>query len=586
MAHKSCHRSGLPGSMRPLLQLFVLVTFVDGFGIPLKMSAQPNAQQQPSTPHTSGSNKREIMFYNSLSRTKDVFEPIIPGKVSMYTCGPTVYDYAHVGNFRAFLTYDTIKRVLLYFGYNVDHICNLTDIDDKIIKRCNEQNISLMELTHKFANLFMDDLKALNIVPARAYPRATDHIPEMVQLIQDLKRNGLAYQSDEGSWYFNVAEKEGYGQQLVTLDLAGMKKRSGSETAGAIRGTDADEYDAEKVGVRDFALWKSHKPDFDREDATWDTEIGRGRPGWHLECSAMAKKYLGDTIDLHAGGVDLTFPHHENEIAQSEGSSGCRFCNCWMHNGFVNIGAKDEKMSKSKGNFLTLRTACPKPDDVRAYRYLVVSSYYRNPLSFTDAAMGAARGALKRIDALRTKLDGVLEDGGFISEDGVVDGVIAPVVTEQLEKFDRAIADDLAMPRAAACLFAVLKAAEGEFKRFAKETKNAEKDGDSAVTVEPLDLAGLATVNHALLKMDEVFGLFYEVPSPMKDDSNGSTNDAASLESDAAIPAEVMKLVSERIIAKDSKDWDLADSLRSQITQLGFAVKDLKDSDPIVSRIE
>ncbi len=248
----------------------------------------------------------------------------------MYTCGPTVYDCAHVGNFRAFLTYDVLKRVLTYLGYDVDHICNLTDVDDKIIKRCEREGVTLLELTRKFESKFFDDLEALNIIKAREYPRATDNIDEMAKLILDLEKNGLAYQSDEGSWYFSVSKKEGYGTKLVDLKPEEMKL--GASGAGAQRDMDADEYDAEKEGARDFCLWKAFKPEFDREDATWDpvvviTEpdgesvernIGRGRPGWHLECSAMARKYLGDTIDLHAGGIDLKFPHHENEIAQSE----------------------------------------------------------------------------------------------------------------------------------------------------------------------------------------------------------------------------------------------------------------------------
>ena len=260
-----------------------------------------------------------LSLFNSLKREKEAFNPIKPGKISMYTCGPTVYDHAHVGNFRAFLTYDVLKRAFEYFGYNVDHICNLTDVDDKIIARCDRESISLEELTNKYAELFMEDLALLNIVPARMYPRATQHIEEMVQMIQDLEKNDLAYQSEEGSWYFNVQNKEGYGKQLVDLDVSNLKQKA-SGTVGAIRGsnTDADEYDADKVGVQDFALWKAYKPDFDRDDATWDTRIGKGRPGWHLECSAMAKKYLGETIDIHCGGIDLKFPHHENEIAQSE----------------------------------------------------------------------------------------------------------------------------------------------------------------------------------------------------------------------------------------------------------------------------
>jgi hypothetical protein len=281
---------------------------------------------------------RRLTLYNSLTRTKSSLIPLKSPSVTMYTCGPTVYDHAHVGNFRAFLTYDVLKRVLTYLGYEVDHVCNLTDVDDKIIRRCEREGASLLELTRKFEGKFFDDLDALNIVRARAYPRATDHIQEMAQLIVDLERNGLAYQSEEGSWYFAVSKKDGYGTRLVQLDPEQLKKGASVETGGggAQRGAlDADEYDAEKEGARDFCLWKAYKPEFDREDATWDPiveleggqikNIGRGRPGWHLECSAMARKYLGNTIDLHMGGVDLKFPHHENEIAQSEVRYGIFF---------------------------------------------------------------------------------------------------------------------------------------------------------------------------------------------------------------------------------------------------------------------
>ncbi len=522
--------------------------------------------------------KPRIKFYNSLSRTKDPFQPVCDSDdaagddnvVKMYTCGPTVYDYAHVGNFRAFLTYDVVKRTLQYFGYDVLHICNLTDIDDKIIARCDRENVGLLELTRKFEGLFMKDLEALNIIKAQKYPRATEHIDEMVQMIQDLHANGLAYQSDEGSWYFAVDKKEGYGQQLVNLDTSNMKQNA-SGMAGkqrtAAASIDADEYDTEKEGVRDFALWKAFKPDFDRDDATWDTKIGKGRPGWHLECSAMAKKYLGNEkpIDIHCGGVDLKFPHHENEIAQSEGASpcNCQFCNFWIHNGFVNIG--DEKMSKSKGNFLTLRTACPSPMEVRAYRYLVVSSQYRNPLSFTQEAMKASQKALKRMDILQQKLEEVLPNTDDASDDR--ESEIVTVVEKQLQNFEAALLDDLAMPRASASLFAIIKAAENEFKRVGK---------DSSAT---LDLVGLQAVHNAIQQMDQVFGIFYEVPSNEEDKNDGDDDDSDS------IPQEVLELVQSRTSAKDAKDWSLADELRDRITELGFVVKDVKGGEPIVSRV-
>ena len=564
------------------------VVFVQSFGIPsihskvtLKVIRKNTSRSvslfmSNNDLTTDQQQKPTLNLYNSLSRSKEPFVSLQPNKVSMYTCGPTVYDYAHVGNFRAFLTYDIVKRTLSYFGYDVDHICNLTDVDDKIIKKCTTESKSLFEITRKYEDLFLDDLHALNIIPARLYPRATEHIDEMVTLIQELEKEGLAYQSDEGSWYFNVAKKDGYGQQLVNLDVANMKANA-SGLAGAQRSSgesdntdvdiDADEYDADKVGARDFALWKAYKPNFDRDDAVWDTAIGKGRPGWHLECSAMARKYLGDSIDIHCGGIDLKFPHHENEIAQSEGATGKKFCSCWLHNGFVNIG--DEKMSKSKGNFLTLRGACPTSIDVRAYRYLVVSSQYRNPLSFTEEAMKAAKSALSRLDAIMAQLNKMLskqDDDKIASGD---DSVMVSNVSKELQNFETALVDDINMPRASASLFSVIKVAEGEFKRLKKE------EGSSP------DLQGLQAARDALLQMDQIFGLLYTVPAAKNEDGTIIEEDSA----DDEIPANVLDLVKSRSAAKEAKDWELADSLRSRITELGFAVKDVKGGEPIISRL-
>jgi cysteinyl-tRNA synthetase len=466
----------------------------------------------------------------------------------MYTCGPTVYDFAHVGNFRAFLTYDVLKRVLVYLGYTVTHVCNLTDVDDKIIKRANEQGLKdVSELTLKFEGLFMADLQALNIVPADQYPRATQHITEMMDMILELADKGLAYETPDGSWYFSTQKQAGYGQQLVELKYDDMEQSDRSDAAG-------------KEHFADFCLWKSFKEGFDRDDMAWSSDrIQRGRPGWHVECSAMARKYFGDnTIDLHGGGVDLKFPHHENEIAQSEGCmDGRTFCNCWFHNGFVNLD--NEKMSKSLGNFLTLRTACPSPDDVRAYRYLVVSSQYRNPLAFTPAGMQAAKNAIKRVDKVKAELEQAISGPQSQSDATAVDDGTAS-------------RDDLSMPRAAASLFALVKAAEGEFKRVAKQDDGA----------APLDLAGLKAILLAMEDMDRIFGIFYRVPVSEDDEEEGVDGDSL-----AQVPTEVMDLVSQRTAAKDAKDWELADSLRMRITELGFAVKDVKGGgEPLVSRVE
>lgn len=463
-----------------------------------------------------------------------------------------VYDFAHVGNFRAFLTYDLIKRVFLYFGYDVTHICNLTDVDDKIINRANKEGIKVItDLTRKYEEFFFDDLRALNVMLADKYPRATEHIQEMMDMILGLEEKGLAYETEDGSWYFATDKKEGYGSQLVDLNWEEMETSERGE--GEL-----------KRSPQDFCLWKAFKPGLDREDSSWESPpIKKGRPGWHLECSAMARKYLGDTIDIHGGGVDLKFPHHENEIAQSEGFSGKTFCNCWLHNGFVNIN--DEKMSKSLGNFMTLRSACPESQQVRAYRYLVVSSQYRNPLSFTPEVMAAAQKTVTRIDKVMSQINESLE-GQEIREDESQSQLANEAIPKALQNFEAAITDDLSMPRAAASLFSIIKAAETEFKTKGKDSSHK------------LDLPGLKAAQNALLQMDRIFGIFYDVPLTKEDQ-----HEIQAKESNA-IPPDVLELVSKRAVAKESKDWELADSFRARISELGFEVKDVKGGDPEISR--
>ena len=521
------------------------------------------------------SKKPELFLFNTKSRSKEPFQSIVPGKVTMYTCGPTVYDYAHVGNFRAFLTYDLVKRVLLYFGYEVDHVCNLTDVDDKIINRANEQQLEngkISDLTLKFEKFFMDDLKALNVILANRYPRATQHVPEMMDMILELAKKDLAYETEDGSWYFATANKEGYGEQLVQLNKDEMESQQDAENTVE---TDM------KKDARDFALWKAFKEDVDREDLSWthpDGKIKKGRPGWHLECSAMARKYLGDTIDIHGGGCDLQFPHHENEIAQSEGVTGKCFCNCWVHNGFVNIN--NEKMSKSLGNFKTLRNACPKAVDVRAYRYFVMTSQYQKQLGFAPQAMDAAKGALKRIDRVMQQIDDAFKANEYTPTSNGRDSSssLADAASKALENFELALLDDISMPRATAALFDLIKACEKEFKRV----KKASKDND--IDSPELDMKGLKEVQNTIRKMDLIFGIFYEVP--LTEEEEKQEKDKAEISAVVEISDEVMELVLERTNAKEAKDWELADSLRARITELGFAVKDVKGGDPIVTKIE
>ena len=535
-------RRGAEGSWLPLRSSFCL------------QSTKMATQELEATP--------SLYLFNSKTRQKELFQPARPAEgVSMYTCGPTVYDFAHVGNFRAFLTYDLLKRVLEYFGYKVTHVCNLTDVDDKIIQRATEQGVGVKELTEKYTDLFFRDLEALNIRPATAYPKATEYIGAMMDMIRILRDKQLAYETSDGSWYFRTQAQKGYGTQLVQLDYDGMEQTERGEAEG-------------KEHFADFCLWKAFKEGIDREDAAWQADdIAKGRPGWHLECSAMARDFFGDkTIDLHGGGIDLKFPHHENEIAQSEGvlndySGGkgnqdhVAFCNCWFHNGFVNIG--DEKMSKSLGNFLTLRNACPTALEVRAYRYLVASSQYRNDLPFTPAVLKASQKTLKRMDKVSKQLDEVLAD--FKPPADGTSTIADEEIPKLVANFEAALLDDMNMPRAAAAFIGVIKVGEQEFKKVAKSS-----DSD-------LDLIGLTAVRAALNKMDQVFGIFYDVPL--------TKAEIKASEKEDEIPEEVLELVSQRTAAKEAKDWELADSLRNRLSELGFAVKDVKGGEPIISRL-
>ncbi|KAG5191041.1 Cysteinyl-tRNA synthetase [Tribonema minus] len=489
----------------------------------------------------------KLQLYNTAARTKEPLRPLSGKRIAFYSCGPTVYDHAHIGNFRAFLTYDVLKRWLTYRGFEVDHVCNLTDIDDKIIRRMARDGVGLRELTDRYAALFFEDLAALNVVPARAYPRATDHVAEIVEMVQTLLEKGLAYENN-GSIYFRVARHSGYGA-LANLKFEGMQDGAGE--GGGI--SDLDEYETDKESAKDFALWKAYKP----EDGPvfWETALGKGRPGWHIECSAMARKYLGDTIDIHAGGIDLVFPHHENEVAQSEGATGKPFCNCWVHNGFVNVGG--EKMSKSKGNFLTLRGALATALDVRAFRYLVVTSQYRTMLNFTPDVLAGAKSAVKRLDKARAALSKALEGGGGEGGDAAAAAAAAAqrAAAAALAQFKGGMDDDLNAPRAAAGLFALIKAIEKEAKAGS------------------LSAAAAHVYSEALDKMDSVLGVFYEPPGYEPEGGQGGEEGGA------------VEIPPDRAAAKAAKDWSSADAARAAITARGFAIKDVAGGGVEVTRL-
>lgn len=475
-----------------------------------------------------------LYLYNTLTREKQKFTTIEPNVVRFYSCGPTVYDFAHIGNFRAFLTYDVIKRWLLYRGYFVNHVTNLTDVDDKIIRKACELNCSAQSLTEKFADAFFDDLQLLNIIPAQHYPRATQHINDIEEIITNLKYRRHAYQRD-GSTYFSVSSFSSYGR-LAELD----KRQAGSLTTtnADIQSTDRDEYD--KNDLRDFALWKAYKDE--DGDVYWNTSLGKGRPGWHIECSCMAMKYLGPEIDIHAGGIDLVFPHHENEIAQSEAATGRPFSKFWLHNGFINID--NEKMSKSLGNFRTLRDIISHPIDARAFRYLVLSSQYRSALAFTEQCMKSARSTIKRLDTLQTKLRAV-------SCEDPEENILNNIINKASEEFRNAMDDDLNTPRAAAAMFSLVNSTEKLLK--------SEKIGKYSCQA----------VLDCLADMDRVFGIFY---TPIMN----SNSQPKSVIEDMVSP-ELEQLIKERSEARKAKNYQRADEIRDIITSAGFAIVDTKE---------
>jgi cysteinyl-tRNA synthetase len=455
-----------------------------------------------------------ICLFNTLTRKKETFIPLTPGKAKLYTCGPTVYDYAHIGNFRAFLFEDLLKRWLIYRGYKVTHIMNLTDIDDKTIKGCQKQNIPLREYTEFYAKAFFEDIKALNIEPADVYPRATDHIREMVKIIQALLAKGVAYNGEDGSVYFSVTKFPEYGK-LSHIKVGELK-------AGAR--VSQDEYAKEEA--QDFALWKAWTPE--DGNVAWETELDKGRPGWHIECSAMSMKYLGETFDIHCGGIDNMFPHHENEIAQSEAATGKKFVNYWMHNEHLQVEGK--KMSKRFGNFYTLRDLLAKGYDPIVIRYLLISTHYRQQFNFTFEGLEASKAAVER---LRNFVRRLHEVEGTISTQKVA------TLTAKLETcFGGSMDDDLNIGIALSSIF-----------DFVREI-NSLLDANLVSKQEAADIGGL------MMRIDHVLGVIGKV------------------EVKEALSADIDALVQKREDARKAKNWKEADTIRAQLKAMGIVLED------------
>ena len=378
-----------------------------------------------------------IKFYNTLTKKKEEFIPIEDKIVKMYTCGPTVYDFAHIGNFRAYIFEDLLHRYLEFKGYKVVRVMNITDVDDKTIDGAKREGISLKEYTDRYLKYFLEDMETLRIKKPDYLPRATEHIKEMVEIIKKLIEKGYAYRKN-GSIYYAISKFPGYGK-LSGIELKNIKPGVRIET---------DEYT--KEDVRDFALWKEAK---EEEGVWWETEIGKGRPGWHIECSAMSMKYLGETFDIHTGGVDNIFPHHENEIAQSEAATGKKFVNYWLH--CAHLLVNNEKMSKSKGNFYTLRDLLKKGYNPVAIRYLLLTTHYRDPLNFTEKSLKAAENTIKNYNGFYSSL-------GFFKESKEED--IEKEIERARNCFIENLDDDLNISPALASIFNLIKFANKKEK--------------------------------------------------------------------------------------------------------------------------
>ncbi len=455
-----------------------------------------------------------IQFFNTLSGGKETFRSIVPGEVKLYTCGPTVYDYAHIGNFRAYLFEDLLKRFLQFAGYRVSHVMNITDVDDKTIKGAETQGVSLEHYTAKFIQAFFEDTRLLRVAPADHYPRATEHIPDMVRLIRGLLDKGYAYVKD-GSVYFSIAKFPEYGKlsKIRTDELQSTER------------VEDDEY--EKESAQDFALWKAKK----EGEPFWDTAIGPGRPGWHIECSAMSSKYLGETFDIHCGGVDNIFPHHENEIAQSEAYSGHPFVNYWLHCHHLIVNG--EKMSKSKGNHFTLRDLRQKQADPLDIRFLLLSTHYRKVLNFTFEALDQAKASVQRIKDFLYEL----ETRSFPAGDS---SSVTKLIQETQEKFIGGLGDDLNISVALTALFELIKKAN----ILIMEEKIRAGDAD--------------TLSAFVYRLDGVLAVL-----PAKQE--------------ASLPEELVKKIERREEARRAKQYGLADQIRKELLQAGIALEDTKD---------
>lgn len=453
-----------------------------------------------------------MKLYNTLTKSKEELVPSNNKKFTFYACGPTVYNYAHIGNLRTYINADILRRSLKYLGYEVEEVMNITDIEDKIIKTANEQGVDYHEITGKYEKAFLADLKKLNIETPEHMPRATEEIDGMIAIISKLLETGFAYKSEDGSIYFSISKSKEYGK-LAHLDFAGLK--DGARVS-------QDEY--EKESVQDFALWKAKK----EGEPSWPASFGEGRPGWHIECSAMSMKYLGDTIDIHSGAVDLVFPHHENEIAQSEAYTGKKFVKYWFHGEHLMVNGK--KMSKSLGNLFTLDDVCTKfKVEPLSLRMLSLMSHYREVLNFTDKSIIQAQNTLDNMKEFVLRLKGITKEGDEMRVDSLI--------LESKKQFKRFLDDDLGMPNGLASIFT-----------FIKEVNKLIDQG--------INITEAKEVINFMEDMDRVLGL-----------------GLSKIESIQA-NEEINIILEKRRVARLEKNWSESDRLREEVRKLGFDIED------------
>lgn len=466
-----------------------------------------------------------MKFFNTLTRQKEDFRPIFPGNVSMYACGPTVYNFFHIGNARPLIVFDTLRRYFEYCGYKVNFVQNFTDIDDKMINRANEEGVAVAELAGRFIHEYFTDAQGLGVKEATAHPKATENIDAIIELIKKLVDGGYAYES-EGDVYFSTKKFEGYGK-LSHQPLEDLEMGARVETT------------ERKREPMDFALWKAQKPG----EPAWESPWGMGRPGWHIECSAMACRYLGDTIDIHAGGQDLIFPHHENEIAQSEAANGKPFANYWIHNGYINVD--NQKMSKSAGNFFTVRDIAQKYD-YEIIRLFMLSAHYRSPVNFSGDLLEQAKSALERLYTCRDNLVFLLKNAeerrANSSDDTFIEDINA-CRSQFIETMD----DDINTAGAIGALFEMVKAIN---------------------IATAAEVPAAASIEYALTNLRELGGVLGILQKEHKTD----------------LDTQIEDLIAQRTQAKKNRDFAAADAIRDKLLEMNITIEDTRNGVKIVQR--